>query len=55
MNILVEDIIGLLRKLKCTKEHIPIMLSTDPICKYNGWIVGQIVHAIEENIYRIIT
>ena len=49
------EIDELVQTRKTTVNHFPKMLRTDPMARYLGFRVGQVVHAIEPDVYRIVT
>ncbi len=50
----VEKEEELLSALKCQKSHLPVMLQDDILSQYYGWKVGDIIHAIDCRLYRVV-
>jgi DNA-directed RNA polymerase subunit H (RpoH/RPB5) len=42
---------GLLEKLKCTRDKLPIIHITDPVCRYYDFPVGAIIEILRPDVY----
>lgn len=45
---------ALLASKKCKLEHLPRMDVDDPVARYMGFTLGQVVHAVDADLYRIV-